>query len=660
VPPPIGYAKLRPSAARVEHFRCFHDSGWVRLDGVTTLVAENEFGKTSFLEALGWFSTTDVIDKDDLREGTEGDVAIVSLRYSLDNHARIELNNNGMAGPDEVVVTKYRSGAFTAVDAATGENVAEGNLFGFRSAYESFRDALVSSLTGWSVVGMPEAEQQARGEAASLRDATVGDGVATSVALQMTAVLAPLGAGTAPADNILRLCERIQEVETNFRAAPRAAFDTLIPFLAQFVYFDENVDLLPDEIRYEHLAMPWQYPAEANLARLMGFDVASVPQQGFGRQQESQRLSRTLSEQFSPFWDAGEGLPIQIELHQESDAIHVVVNHVRSQPPSRRSRGMRWFLGFVTKFTAETNDQLRDSVLLIDEPGLSLHVKQQARFLNLLDELSKANTIVYSTHLPYLIPRNKLSRVRLLVGDDEHPGAVTVRSNIHGVPSDADVLKPIRAALGVGIADSITLGSATLIVEGAADMYLVDAMRTFCAAANLETLPEEVTILPAGGAGEKMMPLAAFLASGQMRGALLVDSDTEGRSTARTARNRFDELVAVEFTHAEDPTLELSIEDLVDRGYYLALANETVAQRPNAAPVEIGELNTAAPICKAVSAAFAASGYGDFQKLKAALRLQARAELREDPPPGETLEAFSALFARLRATVEPDCRSSTS
>jgi hypothetical protein len=444
VPPPTDYAKLRPNAARVEHFRCFRDSGWVPLDSVTTLVAENEFGKTSFLEALGWFSTPDVIDKDDLREGVEGDVAIVSLRYSLDNHARIELTNNGVAGPEKVIVTKYRSGAFMVVDAATHENIADGNLFGFRSAYESFRDALVSSLTGWSVVGMPEAQHQARGEAGRLRDATVGDGVGTSVALQMTAVLAALGTGTPPADNILRLCERIQEVEANFRAAPRAAFDTLAPFLAQFVYFDENVDLLPDEIRYEHLAMPWQYPAEANLARLMGFDAASVPQEGFGRQQESQRLSRSLSKQFSPFWDAGEGPPIQIELHQENDAIHVVVNHVRSQPPSRRSRGMQWFLGFVTKFAAETNDQLRDSVLLIDEPGLSLHVKQQARFLNLLDELSKTNTIVYSTHLPYLIPRNKLSRVRLLVGDDEHFGAVTVRSNIHGIPSDADVLKPIR------------------------------------------------------------------------------------------------------------------------------------------------------------------------------------------------------------------------
>jgi hypothetical protein len=175
-------------------------------------------------------------------------------------------------------------------------------------------------------------------------------------------------------------------------------------------------------------------------------------------------------------------------------------------------------------------------------------------------------------------------------------------------------------------------------------------MNQWCRATKRDSLPPEVALLPAGGSGEKMMPFAAFLAGGQMNGVLLVDSDRAGRSTAKLAKDRFDDFVHVVFTRTDARGLEETIEDLVDRQYYIGLANETLAARPDATQVDGSGLGDG-PVVAAITAAFAHSGTGNFQKLKAALVAQGRAELGENPPPDGTLDTFGELFGRLCAAI---------
>lgn len=647
--PPPEYPKLRPTAARIQNFRCFHDTGWAPLDDVTVLVAENEFGKTTFLQALAWFDRSEPLDQEDRRVGADGQAPVVSLRFELDPYAQNALTNKQLARCEAVFVTKHADGTYVVADAATDTNVAESNLQNFRRVFDGAREQLLNSLQGIAL-SQPDAAETKRRVTDLLTGSDVEQIGGTAGAVSLLTTQITIALPDEMADTLTMLGKRMNDASDSYLSALAVPIETLRPYLASFVYFDGSVDFLPDTIVYEHVTSGLdEHRTEVNLAKLMGFDAALLSTDGFGRQQQGQQLSHRLSQRFDEFWNSA-GAGIQIYLHVEPTEMHVVIDHVRPQPPSRRSRGLQWFLGFYTKFAAETDEQLRDSVLLIDEPGLYLHVKQQTKFLELLEQLSESNTIIYSTHLPYLIPRNRLSRVRLLVADEQVPGAVTVQPNIYSVSSKADVLQPIRAALGVGVADSITLGTSTIGVEGAADMYLLDAMNTFCRRANRQALPAEVTILPAGGSGEKMMWLAAFLASGQMTGALLVDSDTAGRSTRRLARERFDELVAVEFTRSDDEALDETLEDLVDRDYYAGLANETLAQRDGAESVATADLPDGS-ICKALQKVFKEREYGDFQKLKAALILQARAQLEENPPPDPTLAAFEDLFARLMTAM---------
>lgn len=110
-----------------------------------------------------------------------------------------------------------------------------------------------------------------------------------------------------------------------------------------------------------------------------------------------------------------------------------------------------------------------------------------------------------------LVRWSRMHRLRLLVSRSD--GTVPVQPEIQKVASKNDVLQPVRASLGLGVAEAISLGGKTVVVEGFADDYYVDSMRRHCTNSGVESLPDDVTILVAGGAGKKMLPLASFMAA---------------------------------------------------------------------------------------------------------------------------------------------------
>ena len=230
----------------------------------------------------------------------------------------------------------------------------------------------------------------------------------------------------------------------------------------------------------------------------------------------SQEASEELTEQASVRWE-GDRVTFRVQF-DETRMIVSVDHRGRDQKPSRRSRGLQWFLGFYTNFKAETQGALAGAILLLDEPGLHLHIKQQPKLIELFEDLTQSNQIVYSTHLPFLIPRGALHRLRLMF-PGKPAGTVRVENDFHKLKTSADVMQPVRAALGMGIADAISLGLSNVVVEGLADTYYLDSMRAFCRDAGKAALSEDVTLLAAGGAGRKMLPMVSFVLAERAKGA---------------------------------------------------------------------------------------------------------------------------------------------
>ena len=112
----------------------------------------------------------------------------------------------------------------------------------------------------------------------------------------------------------------------------------------------------------------------------------------------------------------------------------------RTQRPSRRSSGLKWHLGFFVNLTAEVN--MTGAVLLLDELGVHLHIKQQPKLLELFDDLGCR--IIYTTHMSSMLAPDKPHRFRLLIADRTTSNATKVVPNVMAVSSKADTLQPVR------------------------------------------------------------------------------------------------------------------------------------------------------------------------------------------------------------------------
>jgi len=76
-----------------------------------------------------------------------------------------------------------------------------------------------------------------------------------------------------------------------------------------------------------------------------------------------------------------------------------------------RSTGFVWFFSFLVWFSQMEKTYGKKLVILLDEPGLSLHGKAQADLLRYINEkLLPTYQVIYTTHSPFMIDAANVSR----------------------------------------------------------------------------------------------------------------------------------------------------------------------------------------------------------------------------------------------------------
>ena len=105
-------------------------------------------------------------------------------------------------------------------------------------------------------------------------------------------------------------------------------------------------------------------------------------------------------------------------------------------------------------FAAETQrSELKEAILLLDEPARNLHPTQQAGISDLLKNLAGSNQVLYATHSPFMIfdytPGN------LLVVELDRKKHLSKIFYEYWKADDA-TLTPILYGLAKGLVDSIT------------------------------------------------------------------------------------------------------------------------------------------------------------------------------------------------------------
>ena len=189
--------------------------------------------------------------------------------------------------------------------------------------------------------------------------------------------------------------------------------------------------------------------------------------------------ARHINKELEKRWtQARRKVKIQAETVDSTEYISVYVENEADGKDfiEEESAGFKWFLSFIVAFSDQivTN---RNTILLLDEPGLGLHGRQQEQLLKFIIE--KDHPVIYTTHSFALVEEISPDKIRLVEQADVQIGT-KVHSWSEREHTDKDTFFPMVVALGYKISSKMYWGGDVLLVEGYSDYHYLTAMDSIC------------------------------------------------------------------------------------------------------------------------------------------------------------------------------------
>lgn len=245
------------------------------------------------------------------------------------------------------------------------------------------------------------------------------------------------------------------------------------------------------------------------------------------------QLEKSLN--LAKWWTQDSDFRLTIDV-REFDLVFTIQDRTGSSYSfGERSGGLKYFLSYLVQSLAHMKRRTANEILLMDEPDAYLSNQGQQDLLRLLKEFTVGtpsvpggSQVIFVTHSPFLIDKNRADRIRVLDKGAGDEGVRIVRDIGH------NRFEPLRTAMGSFVGETVFMGNCNIIVEGIADQVLLAGMSSLLGMRGFD--PDEhldlnnVTLVPAGGA--QNVPYMAYLARG--RGVekpavvVLLDGDAEG------------------------------------------------------------------------------------------------------------------------------------
>lgn len=248
-----------------------------------------------------------------------------------------------------------------------------------------------------------------------------------------------------------------------------------------------------------------------------------------------QSASNKLTQEFKEWWKQG-----NYRFRFQADGNHFriwVSDDLRTEEVELegRSRGLQWFFSFFLVFLVESKDSHSNCILLLDEPGLSLHPIAQFSLINFFNSLAGENQLLYTTHSPFLVDSNDLGNVKALyIGDD---GTSIISEDLRANEKIAEKsIYPIHAAIGLTVSDTLLLGSVPVLVEGPSDQIYLQLIKNHLIGLSKFNLGKELVFIPTGGV-KGMSPVIKILLGRENELPIaLMDSDKQGEQKIKQLR----------------------------------------------------------------------------------------------------------------------------
>ncbi|MGA9796380.1 MAG: AAA family ATPase [Rhizomicrobium sp.] len=571
---------------RVTNFRSVSDSDWISVDRVIAFIGVNESGKTNLLLPLWKFNPAregELHPTSDYPKKLFGTIREEPEKYRF---ITTEFEVGGVAGkiaaltgrPEDEFrrahISRFYDGRYEyefpdhkparTVPADDLRKMLQGALNDIENAQpiqkeEPTRASIIAALKASieALSGEPQNNTALKTLSGNLRKLIPTDPAKTSVIVpRLTQLVDSI-------DNHVSRIERPSAGQTE--AIQKIIFEAL----PKFVYYS-NYGNLDSEIYLPHVVqnlkredLGSKEAAKARTLRVLFDFVRLAPQEilelgqdfkdpnnpnrqptpdeitaiGEKKRERSillQSASALLTERFREWWKQGD-----YRFRFEADGNHFRIWVADDRRPEEielesRSTGLQWFLSFYLVFLVESKGEHRNSILLLDEPGLSLHPLAQRDLSAFFAGLAETNQIIYTTHSPFLVDADNLDRARKVYVSGD--GTTKATENLREGGDDANqagAAYAVHSALNLNVAESLLLGCQPIIVEGASDQHCLTSIKTLLIRAGKIKPKRELVFPPSGGAKTARIVASILTGRDDVLPIVLLDDDMMGRKMAQ-------------------------------------------------------------------------------------------------------------------------------
>jgi len=573
---------------RVREFRSVWDSGPVKVDNQTTcLVGKNEAGKTTLLDAL--YRTNPIIPGDAVFDATYDypKREVEDYLFAVENRDRSEA---------VVVQALYELDNEDAevVSSVFGPKVLKGRTFTRSTYYGKGRNSF--SLTADQGAALKHlANNVAFSEElkGTLTDAVDWD--AFAAALEATEATEAVSALKA-------LVVKVREHGLDYYI-----YNSMIwPRAPKYLYFDEyyqmegqaNLNALIEREDTDQLEES-DHPLIGliNLARLDHRKLVES-KNTTELKNKLEGAGNHLTTRIVKYWSQNRHIQMRFDVRdarpKDPEGMREGINvwgevydtvHWATTPLRTRSRGFVWFFSFLAWYE-DIKRRKQNVILLLDEPGLSLHGRAQGDLLRYFETELSSHQLLYTTHSPFMIDPTQFDRVRIVQDlgvDAKEPlprdqDGTKVLANVFDATDDS--LFPLQGALGYDIQQTLFIGPNSLVVEGAADMLYLRAFSAELEREGRTGLSEDWVITPVGGSGKVPTFVALLAPQKGMNVATLLDIQKSDQGLIEDLyKKKLLEKKQVS-TYADfTGGTEADVEDMFERDFYVSLVNAEFAKQ---------------------------------------------------------------------------------
>lgn len=608
---------MRLLRVQVQNFRSIVDSGVVDIEErVTVLIGKNEQGKTNFLKGVASFNPKKAYAPNDLpnhlrpalEEGKPSDIPMVTLWLSSEPADRVKLRD---MIPDfdlieEFKITKYYDGHYEswAVRSGRAETRLElsppnigTSIDELKRQAENLRTKLMAHTA--RVAAFEPSFTQAQAHIDQFLKANFGDFAQIDNLIKtLSAALMGLPAqDQAIQEEIGSAMRAIQatqvEIQQVLQRDPLKDFERRLP---HFLFHSAVLDRVPNEVNIADFIRDPQATSKgmANLCTVAGLstqkiqELSSAPSAPL-REVYEDHYRGAISGGLNEFWTQ-ETYTVHFRIERERLSVSISDNTYSPRiTPSDRSDGFQWYLSFYSALLSEVSPT-DPTVLLLDNPALELHGDGQWDIKRFLEEkLPPTAQVIYVTHSPAMIDPYNLEQIRQVELLKDKKGTKVDRLKFKE-GEDADLLEPVRSAIGARLVSSLILNDFNVLVEGAADKPMLEGAFQYS--------HKEVSkkILVNGSIAEtKEGFLPRFYQRAGLPFVVFVDGDSRGRELAAELERwgiAPEKIVQAAEIFKEEMGRDFELEDLLSVDFYHQAVKEAYPEHSVEPPKDLSAKRT--------------------------------------------------------------------